>query len=142
MGFGYSFWVLCERKKRLNEKAWQVLEQINMTDRAELPAGSLSYADQRALEVGVAIAGGAEIILLDEPTAGMSRSETRRTVDFIRSVTEGKTLIMVEHDMGVVFDLADRISVLVYGQIMATDTPEAVRTNPKVQEAYLGREAV
>jgi branched-chain amino acid transport system ATP-binding protein len=72
----------------------------------------------------------------------MSRSETRRTVDFIRSVTEGKTLIMVEHDMGVVFDLADRISVLVYGQIMATDTPEAVRTNPKVQEAYLGREAV
>ena len=142
MGFGYSFWVLCERKKRLNEKAWQVLEQINMADRAELPAGSLSYADQRALEVGVAIAGGAEIILLDEPTAGMSRSETRRTVDFIRSVTEGKTLIMVEHDMGVVFDLADRISVLVYGQIMATGAPEAVRTNPKVQEAYLGREAV
>jgi branched-chain amino acid transport system ATP-binding protein len=142
MGFAYSFWVLCERKTRLTEKTWQILEQIKMADRAELPAGSLSYADQRALEVGVAIAGGAEIILLDEPTAGMSRSETRSTVDFIRSVTEGKTLIMVEHDMGVVFDLADRISVLVYGQIMATDAPEAVRTNPKVQEAYLGREAV
>ena len=142
MGFGYSFWHLCERKKALNEKTAQVLEQIGMSDRAHMPAGSLSYADQRALEVGIAIAGGAELILLDEPTAGMSRSETRRMVDFIRAITEGKTLIVVEHDMGVVFDLADRISVLVYGQVLATDSPDAVKRNTKVQEAYLGSEAV
>lgn len=142
MGFGYSFWQICDRKKALNEKAMQVLEEIGMAQRAFMPAGSLTYADQRALEVGIAIAGGAEIILLDEPTAGMSRGETRRMGEFIRKVTEGKTLIVVEHDMGVVFDLADRISVLVYGEIIATDTPDAVRKNPRVQEAYLGREAV
>ena len=76
--------------------------------------------------------------MLDEPTAGMSHSETDYIVGLIRKVTEGKTLIVVEHDMGVVFDLADRISVLVYGEIIATDTPEAVRANPRVQEAYLG----
>jgi branched-chain amino acid transport system ATP-binding protein len=81
------------------------------------------------------------VILLDEPTAGMSRNETKRTVAFIRKVTEGKTLVVVEHDMGVVFDLADRISVLVYGEIIATDTPDAIRQNQNVQEAYLGKEA-
>jgi branched-chain amino acid transport system ATP-binding protein len=113
-----------------------------MADRALMPAGSLSYADQRALEIGITISSGAEIILLDEPTAGMSRHETERTVAFIREVTEGKTLIVVEHDMSVVFDLADRISVLVYGEIIATDTPDAIRNNPRVREAYLGREAV
>ena len=98
----------------------------------------LTYAEQRALEIGVTIAGGAGVILLDEPTAGMSRSETAQAVELVRSVTEGRTLIMVEHDMGVVFDLADRISVLVYGEIIATGTPEEIRANPAVQEAYLG----
>ncbi len=141
MEFGYAFWHICDRKKELNEKARGVVKQIGMDDRAFMTAGSLSYADQRALEIGITIASGAEIILLDEPTAGMSRGETERTVAFIRKVTEGKTLIIVEHDMGVVFDVADRISVLVYGEIIATDTPDAIRRNPKVQEAYLGREA-
>ena len=93
---------------------------------------------QRALEIGITIAGGADIILLDEPTAGMSRSETEHATDLIRNVTQGKTLVMVEHDMGVVFDLADRISVLVYGQVLATDSPALIRANPAVQEAYLG----
>ena len=102
-------------------------------------AAVLSYAEQRALEIGITIAGGADVILLDEPTAGMNRSETAAAVALIRKVTEGKTLVMVEHDMGVVFGLADRISVLVYGEVIATGVPEAIRANPKVQEAYLGR---
>jgi branched-chain amino acid transport system ATP-binding protein len=101
-------------------------------------AMNLSYAEQRALEIGVTIAGGARVILLDEPTAGMSRSETTRFVQLIREVTVGKTLITVEHDMGVVFGLADRIAVLVYGEVIAFDTPDRVRADPRVQEAYLG----
>ncbi|MGD9865643.1 MAG: ABC transporter ATP-binding protein, partial [Pseudodonghicola sp.] len=101
-------------------------------------AGLLSYAEQRALEIGITMAGGANVIMLDEPTAGMSHSETDYIMDLIRKVTENKTLVMVEHDMGVVFGLADRISVLVYGEIIATGRPEEVRANPKVQEAYLG----
>ena len=98
----------------------------------------LTYAEQRALEIGITIAGGAEVVMLDEPTAGMSRSETAHFVNLIRKVTEGRTLIMVEHDMGVVFGLADRIAVVVYGEVLAFDTPDAVRANPRVQEAYLG----
>jgi branched-chain amino acid transport system ATP-binding protein len=99
---------------------------------------NLTYAEQRALEIGITIAGGAGVVLLDEPTAGMSKSETRRFVQLIRDVTVGKTLLTVEHDMGVVFGLADKIAVLVYGEVIAFDVPEAVRANPKVQEAYLG----
>ena len=137
-GYKYSFWNMGSRSRDLTEGAYEILEQINLTERAQLPAGVLSYAEQRALEIGITIAGGANVIMLDEPTAGMSHSETEYIVDLIRKVTENKTLIMVEHDMGVVFGLADRISVLVYGEIIATDTPELVRSNPKVQEAYLG----
>jgi branched-chain amino acid transport system ATP-binding protein len=98
----------------------------------------LTYAEQRALEIGIAIAGGSDVILLDEPTSGMSRAESEHVVQLIRQVTAGKTLLMVEHDMSVVFDLADRIAVLVYGQIIAHDTPERIRANAAVQEAYLG----
>jgi len=98
----------------------------------------LSYAEQRALEIGITIASGADVIMLDEPTAGMSRSETGHAVELIRRVSTGKTLVIVEHDMSVVFDLADRISVLVYGQIIATDTPARIRASQAVQEAYLG----
>src|SRR5205823_1965150 len=101
-------------------------------------AMNLTYAKQRALEVGITIAGGANVILLDEPTAGMSRAETRRFIDLIKEVTAGKTLLTVEHDMGVVFGLADKIAVVVYGEVIAYDTPEKVRANQRVQEAYLG----
>jgi len=138
--YKYSFWHRCNRRKELNEKTEELLAQINMTDRRNIPAGELAYAEQRALEVGITIAGGADVILLDEPTAGMSHSETDRAVNLIRSVTEDKTLVVVEHDMSVVFDLADRISVLVYGEIIATDVPDSIRSNADVQEAYLGRE--
>ena len=138
MGYKYSFWNMVDRDKALTEAADAIIAQINLTKRREMAAGFLSYAEQRALEIGLTIAGGADVILLDEPTAGMSNTETDYIVDLIRKVTEGKTLIVVEHDMGVVFNLADRISVLVYGEIVATGTPEEVRANPKVQEAYLG----
>ena len=137
-GYRYSFWHMVSRSRDLTEAAEAILEQINLTERRNLPAGVLSYAEQRALEIGITIAGGADVIMLDEPTAGMSHSETDYIVDLIRQVTVGKTLIMVEHDMGVVFGLADRISVLVYGEIIATGKPEDVRADPKVQEAYLG----
>jgi branched-chain amino acid transport system ATP-binding protein len=137
-GYKYSFWNMVGRSQDLTDATDAILEQINLTQRRELPAGVLSYAEQRALEIGITMAGGADVIMLDEPTAGMSHSETDYIVELIRKVTENKTLIMVEHDMGVVFGLADYISVLVYGEIIATDRPEEVRANPKVQEAYLG----
>jgi branched-chain amino acid transport system ATP-binding protein len=140
MGYRHSFWHLCSRLKKVNAKAEEILERIRLKDRREIPAGLLAYAEQRALEIGITIAGDAEVILLDEPTAGMSLSETERAVELIRTVTEGKTLLVVEHDMSVVFGLADRISVLVYGQVVATDTPEKIRQNAQVQEAYLGKE--
>ena len=138
MGYGHSFWHFVGRQRRLNERAHDILERIGMAAKRDLLAGSLAYADQRALEVGITIAGGADVVMLDEPAAGMSHSETDNIVALIREVTQGKTLVVVEHDMGVVFDLADRISVLVYGEIIASDTPERVRANAAVQEAYLG----
>jgi len=140
MGYRHSFWHLCGRLKKVNEKAEELLKKINMADRRDIPAGLLAYAEQRALEIGITIAGEADVIMLDEPTAGMSKSETERAVELIHIVTEDKTLIMVEHDMSVVFDLANRISVLVYGEIVATDSPEGIRNNEQVQEAYLGKE--
>lgn len=138
MGYRYSFWHQLKRQKQLNEEAEKILERIHLTARRDVEASLLSYAEQRALEIGTTIAGGAEVILLDEPTAGMSRTESDQAVELIREVTVGKTLLVVEHDMSVVFNLADRISVLVYGQIIATDTPELIRGNKAVQEAYLG----
>ena len=138
MGYRYSFWNLVGSSMELTKATDRILHQINLSVRRDELAGMLSYAEQRALEIGITIAGGADVIMLDEPTAGMSHSETDYIVELIRNVTEKKTLIMVEHDMGVVFGLADRISVLVYGEIIATGRPEDVRANPKVQEAYLG----
>jgi len=138
LGYKYSFWHRLGGLKDANRRAEEVMESIGLKRRRDTFAGVLSYAEQRALEIGVTIASGAEVILLDEPTAGMSRSETADAVELIRKVSQGKTLIMVEHDMGVVFDLADRISVLVYGEVLATGTPEEIRGNPAVQEAYLG----
>ena len=140
-GYKYSFWNLLGRQKALNQQADQLLEKLNLHTRRNLPAGLLSYAEQRALEIGITIAGGADVILLDEPTAGMSHSETDYAVSLIRSVTEGKTLVMVEHDMGVVFGLADIITVLVYGEVIASDAPANIRSNRAVQQAYLGEEA-
>jgi branched-chain amino acid transport system ATP-binding protein len=139
MGHRYSFWTPLWRQRELNDKTSRMLEKLNLISRRDTPAGLLSYADQRALEIGMTIAGGASVILLDEPTAGMSNTETDSAVGLIRRVSSGKTLVMVEHDMKVVFDLADVITVLVYGQVIASGPPQAVRANRAVQEAYLGR---
>jgi branched-chain amino acid transport system ATP-binding protein len=141
LGYRYSCWRLLGGQRRLNREAERWLERLALTARRDVPAGALSYAEQRALEIGVTVAGGAEVVLLDEPTAGMDHGETERAVALIRQITEGKTLVMVEHDMGVVFGLADRISVLVYGRIIASDVPDRVRADPAVQEAYLGATA-
>jgi branched-chain amino acid transport system ATP-binding protein len=138
MGYRYSFWHRVGALPRVRERTEEIVERIGMAQRRDRLAGVLSYAEQRALEIGVTIAGGAQVILLDEPTAGMSHSETSDAVELIRAVTQGKTLVMVEHDMSVVFGLADRISVLVYGKVLATGTPEEIRGNPAVREAYLG----
>jgi branched-chain amino acid transport system ATP-binding protein len=138
MGYRYSFWTPLWMQRSLNERTDAMLEELNLTSRRDTLAGLLSYADQRALEIGMTIAGGASVILLDEPTAGMSNTETDNAVELIRRVSAGKTLVMVEHDMKVVFGLADVISVLVYGQIIASGPPQAVRANAAVQEAYLG----
>lgn len=139
--YKYSFWHLVDREHDLNQKTAEVIEEIGLTSRQHIPAGVLTYAEQRALEIGISAAGGADVIMLDEPTAGMSHSETDQAIELIRKITDGKTLVMVEHDMGVVFDVADRISVLVYGEIIACDTPENIRNSKAVQEAYLGAEA-
>jgi len=141
-GYKYSFWQLLGGQRSLTEAAEQLLERLNLQNRRNLPAGLLSYAEQRSLEIGITIAGGADVILLDEPTAGMSHSETEYAQHLIRTVSEGKTLVMVEHDMGVVFGLADIITVLVYGEVIASDTPTNIRSNRAVQAAYLGEEAV
>lgn len=141
LGYKYSFWHRLNGLKDAHERAESVLEEIGLKRRRDTLAGLLTYAEQRALEIGITIAGGADVILLDEPTAGMSRSESDAAVELIRKVTVGKTLLMVEHDMSVVFGLADKIAVLVYGEMIACDTPANIRGNAKVQEAYLGGHA-
>jgi branched-chain amino acid transport system ATP-binding protein len=138
LGYKYSFWQRLGGLSDAHERAQKVLEEIGLTRQRDLPAAVLSYAEQRALEIGITIAGGADVILLDEPTAGMSRSESDAAVELIRKVTVGKTLIMVEHDMSVVFGLADKIAVLVYGEVIACDSPANIRANSDVQAAYLG----
>ncbi|MDA3887448.1 MAG: ABC transporter ATP-binding protein [Allgaiera sp.] len=138
LGYRYNFWRPIHRMAEVARAAEALIQMIGLEAQRDISGAELSYADQRALEIGITIAGDPDVILLDEPTAGMSRGETEHAVALIRRVTDGKTLLMVEHDMDVVFDLADRISVLVYGQIIATGTPEEIRANPDVRRAYLG----
>ncbi|MBN9342328.1 MAG: ABC transporter ATP-binding protein [Comamonadaceae bacterium SCN 68-20] len=138
LGYRYAFWRFLSNLQDANERAEQLMEMIQLQKKRDTLAMNLTYAEQRALEIGITIAGGASVILLDEPTAGMSKSETTRFIHLIKQVTEGRTLLTVEHDMGVVFGLADKIAVVVYGEVIAFDTPENVRANPRVQEAYLG----
>jgi branched-chain amino acid transport system ATP-binding protein len=138
LGYRYAFWRFLSRLHDANARAEEVMAMLHLEKRRDVLAMNLTYAEARALEIGLTIAGGADVVLLDEPTAGMSQSETQRFVQLIREVTVGKTLLTVEHDMGVVFGLADRIAVLVYGEVIAFDVPAAVRADPRVQEAYLG----
>jgi branched-chain amino acid transport system ATP-binding protein len=141
VGERYAFWRDVGNATDVATRTDRILADFDLADRRDVPAGALTYGEQRALEIAITIAGGADVILLDEPTAGMSRAETDRTVSLIRRISEHRTLIIVEHDMGVVFGLADRISVLVYGKIIASGTPAEIHHNPRVREAYLGQEA-
>ena len=136
LGHKYTFWRGIEELADVRERTETILEAVELIGRRRVQAGVLTYAEQRAL--GITIAGGAGIMLLDEPSAGMSVAEAARAVALIRKVSEGRTLIMIEHDMGVVFDIADRISVLVFGQIIASDVPARIKQDGAVQAAYLG----
>ena len=138
LGYRYTFLKFLAGLDDANDKTDALMEMIRLDKKRDTLAMNLTYAEQRALEIGITIAGGSEVILLDEPTAGMSKSETSRFIHLIKEVTVGKTLLTVEHDMGVVFGLADKIAVVVYGEVIAYDSPEAVRANARVQEAYLG----
>ncbi|QAU32811.1 ABC transporter ATP-binding protein [Janthinobacterium sp. 17J80-10] len=139
-GMQYTLWRPIAGYSRVRELTEQLLEQVRLTRHRDTLGGELSYSEQRSLEIGMTLASDPKVLLLDEPMAGMSREETDYTVDLLRELTAGRTLMIVEHDMDVVFSLCDRISVLVYGQVVATDTPENIRNNKQVQEAYLGTE--
>ena len=140
-GYGPRFWQRLRRGNAADLRALEVLDEVGLLDRRATPAALLSYADQRALEIALAIAGGQRILLLDEPTAGMNREETAQVIALLRRLRAAdprRTFVLIEHDMDVVFGLADRISVLVYGEVIATGTPAEIRAHPRVQEAYLG----
>lgn len=138
LGYKYSFLQSVSKLQDANHRAQEVMQLIGLSHRRNRLAFELTYAEQRSLEIGITIAGGADVILLDEPTAGMSNTETDNAIELIRRVSTNKTLLMVEHDMSVIFKLADRISVLVYGQIIATGRPDEIRQNQLVKDAYLG----
>jgi branched-chain amino acid transport system ATP-binding protein len=138
----FNFLKNIARWKNVGSEADTILEQTGLDDRRDVPAGSLSYGGQRALEIALTIASDPQLILFDEPTAGMSVDETREAIKLISKVTAGKTLVIIEHDMEVVFNLADMITVIHYGKVLATGSPEEIRNDPRVREAYLGDENV
>ena len=139
-GSSFQFWRPMRSEQALFDQAAEIADRIGLGDRKDMLAGELSHGQQRQLEVGLALAINAQMLLLDEPMAGMGMDESGRMIELIRKLNEDVTVLLVEHDMDAVFQLADRISVLVYGQIIATGTPESIRTNEEVQMAYLGEE--
>ena len=140
-GVQNTIWRFISSYAAVREETDRLLEQVRLVRRRDAIAGELSYSEQRSMEIAMTLASDPKVILLDEPMAGMSHEETDYTVELIKSVTQGRTLLIVEHDMNVVFSLCDRISVLVYGEVIATGTPDEIRNNHKVKEAYLGEEA-
>lgn len=137
-GLRYHFFKIADHDKKICEKVEAILEEVGLMDVQDQPASSLSYGQQRALEIGITLSTEPELILLDEPTAGMTREETDQAIKMIDKVTAGRTLIVIEHDMEVVFSLAHTISVLHYGTILVSDTPEKIRNDQRVKDAYLG----
>jgi branched-chain amino acid transport system ATP-binding protein len=140
-GIRLNAWRLLDRQEDVAQETEAVLELLALTDRRDTPASALSYGAQRELEIALTVAVRPELILLDEPTAGLNAEETRKAIGLIRRVSEGKTLVMVEHDMEVVFTLADRISVIHYGRVLASGPPAEIRSSEEVKRAYLGRKA-
>jgi branched-chain amino acid transport system ATP-binding protein len=137
----YTFWRRIERVAAIREEAEQLLERVRLQGQATTLGGEMTYSGQRSLELAMTLASDPKVVLLDEPMAGMSSEETQYTAELIRDVTAGRTLLLVEHDMDVVFALSDRISVLVHGQVIATGTPDEIRQHRGVREAYLGEES-
>ena len=136
----FNWFSFLDRSEEVRKESDRILELIGMTDVRDVPASELSYGRQRQLELALTQARDPILMMLDEPTAGLDVEETREFVDLVKQVTEGKTLVMVEHDMDVVFGLADRITVLNYGEILVTGTPDEIKDNEEVKKAYLGRE--
>jgi len=139
-GLQYTFWKFIDRDAETRRQVERLLELVRLQKRAYTLAGEMAYSEQRSLEIAMTLASDPKLILLDEPMAGMNKEETAYTANLIREVTAGRSLLIVEHDMEVVFALSDRVTVLVYGQPIATGTPEAIRSNAAVKEAYLGEE--
>ena len=134
-------WSILDRDREIARETEQVVALLGLEDRRETPASELSYGEQRELEIALTVATRPDLIMLDEPTAGLNREDTRKAIDLIRRVTEGRTLVMVEHDMDAVFSLADRVSVLYYGRVLATGAPDEIRQSDEVKRAYLGRKS-
>lgn len=128
-----------EKLHGIHEETMQIMKIFGLMEMKDVLASELSYGQQRALEIGISLATDPKLVLLDEPTAGMTREQTREAVGLIKNVTKGKTLMVVEHDMDVVFHIADRITVLYYGEILASGTPDEIRKNERVRAAYLGK---
>jgi len=137
-GIHFQMLRLLDRMEDITKETDAVLKRINLDGQRDIPAGMLSYGKHRSLEISMALATDPDVIMLDEPTAGMSRDETHTAVELIRRLTEGRTVVIIEHDMDVVFSLADRITVLHYGEILATGPPAEIRENQAVKDAYLG----
>jgi branched-chain amino acid transport system ATP-binding protein len=137
-GLRYNFFKRPDRVEEITRRTKKIMEEIGLTDVSNVPASALSYGRQRALEIGITLSTDPELILLDEPTAGMTREETAGAIKMIDRVTAGRTLVIIEHDMDVVFSLADTVSVLHYGSILASGTPEEIKNDQRVKDAYLG----
>jgi branched-chain amino acid transport system ATP-binding protein len=137
-GIRFHLFRKVDKMQDVTEETDQVLKRINLDRERNMPAGVLSYGKHRSLEISMALATDPDLVMLDEPTAGMSRDETHYAVELIRRLTEGKTAVIIEHDMDVVFSLADRITVLHYGQILAVGPPVEIKQNQAVKDAYLG----
>jgi len=140
-GHSFRFWRPAFRDEALRRPAEQILADVGLGGRAAVPAANLSHGEQRQLEVAMALATRPRLLLLDEPMAGMGAEESQRMIEFLASLKKRHSIILVEHDMDAVFRLADRISVLVYGRVIATDSPENIRNNEEVRRAYLGEAA-
>ena len=141
-GHSFRFWRPAGRDGSVRDPARRVLDDLGLGDRADVPAAQLSHGEQRQLEIAMALAGDPRVLLLDEPMAGMGPEESARMVEFLKKLKGSRAMLLVEHDMDAVFALADRITVLVYGRAIATGTPEAIRANAQVRDAYLGDDSM
>ncbi len=139
-GSSFDFWLPVQRERHLFDRARELLSQVGLAGRSDVPAGALAHGEQRQLEVALALATCPKLLLLDEPMAGMGPDESSRMVTLIEGLRDSLTIILIEHDMDAVFRLADRISVLVYGRLLATGTADSVRADAEVRRAYLGAE--